>query len=398
MSRKQLSTVGVRIGASRHGFTLVELLVVMAILGVLAGLLAWGVNAARVAILKRAQAAEIANIAMAVEAYRTKYGDYPPDGSSWPRMEAHLRKAFPNILISELQLLDPKYNQKSAQVFPNTVRNFYIRNDNDLSDTHFHLRPPPRGLGYQTLDSSLRSGRVFDSAEALVFFLGGFSSDPQKPFTGPGGPFKLGPSGTLIYNSQRENSFFEFKTSRLTLSDDGSISIDETVFGEGIPNDLLPVYIGAGPSLQQGGKPIVYFDSVTYQFSSSQDVYFNFFVFGNFAESPNCARPFLSTDLNTSVSPSPLLYSNPKTFQIMNAGYDNLYGCMAPKDISNNNPLVLFTTPKGNAVAVDTTNGMFYPPTSVSPIPYYLQSFGNFRPVNDNSSNFIDGPTFGESQ
>jgi type II secretory pathway pseudopilin PulG len=58
----------------------VELLIVMAILGILAGLLAWGVNAARVAILKRAQAFEVQSIASAVEAYRTKYGDYPPDG------------------------------------------------------------------------------------------------------------------------------------------------------------------------------------------------------------------------------------------------------------------------------------------------------------------------------
>jgi hypothetical protein len=349
--------------------------------------------------LKRAQAAELANIATAVEAYRTKYGDYPPDGSSWPVMEAHLRKAFPNIIVSELQLLDPKYNQKSSQVFPNTVRNFYIRNDNDVSATHFHLLQPPRGLGYGDLDPSLKSGRVFDSAEALVFFLGGFSSDSQRPFTGPGGPFKANPTGGgLIYNSQRENAFFEFKTNRLSLSDDGSISIDETVLNEGIPNDLLPVYIGAGPTLQQGGKPIVYFDSRTYQFSTPQDVYFNFFVDGDVTKSFNCARPFLSTDLNTSASPSPLLYSNAKTYQIMNAGYDNLYGCMAPKDVLANNPLILFTTPKGNAVSVNTNNGLFYPPTSVSPIPYYLSSFGRFRPVDDNSSNFIDGPTFGESQ
>ena len=367
MNRKQLSTVGVRSRASRHGFTLVELLVVMAILGVLAGLLAWGVNAARVAILKRAQAAEIATIAMAVEAYRTKYGDYPPDGSSWPRMEAHLRKAFPNIIISELALLNPA----------NAANNIGIRNDNDPSAHPF-------------------GGRVFDPAEALVFFLGGFSSDAQRPITGPGGPLKLNPSGTggYIYNTQRENAFFEFKTSRLTLNDTGTASIDESAFGENVANDLMPVYIGSGPTLQQGGRPIVYFDSNTYQFSG----YYNFYVPGDVTQSPNCARPFLSTDLNTSVSPSPLLYSNPKTFQIMNAGYDNLYGCMAPKDISNNSPLVLFTTPKGNAVAVNTTNGMFYPPTSISPLPYYLPSFGKFRPVDDNSSNFIDGPTFGESQ
>ncbi len=190
-------------GHQRVGFTLVELLVVMAILGVLAGLLAWGVNSARVAILKRAQAAELANIATAVEAYRTKYGDYPPDGSSWPVMEAHLRKAFPNIVVSELALLNPA----------NSAANGGIRNDN---------APGPHPFG----------GRVFDPAEALVFFLGGFSSDSQRPITGPGGPLKANPvGGGYMYNNQRENAFFEFKNGRLTLNDTGTASTDETLYG-----------------------------------------------------------------------------------------------------------------------------------------------------------------------
>ncbi|MFM8402371.1 MAG: type II secretion system protein, partial [Pirellula sp.] len=223
----------------REGFTLVELLVVIAILGILAGLLAWGVNAARVSILKQAQAYEMQSIATAVEAYRNKYGDYPPDGSSWPVMEAHLRKAFPNILVTELALLNPA----------NSGANAYIRNDNDLTGTH------PLG------------GRVFDPAEALVFFLGGFSNDPQRPITGPGGPLRQ--SGTVfIYNTQRENAFFEFKLSRLTLTPNG-ISNDETTFSEGVGNDLMPVYIGNGPGVSQNGRPIVYFDSRTYQFSTT---------------------------------------------------------------------------------------------------------------------------------
>lgn len=361
----------------RPGFTLVELLIVIAILGILVSLLAWGVNAARISILKKAQSAEIANIASAIEAYRNKYGDYPPDGSSWPIVEAHLRKAFPNILITELMMLNPA----------NAANNGYVRNDNDLTGTH------PLG------------GRVFDPAEALVFFLGGFSSDPQRPLTGPGGPFTTNPDQTDItqpyfykYNTQRENAFFDFKNTRLTLSN--GVSTDETLYSQGVIADLLPVYIGSGPSIQQGGVPIVYFDSRTFVVAGS---YFNFHIPGAVSSSPNCARPFLSNDLNAAFAGAskPQLFANDKTYQIMNAGYDNLYGCQSVASVTSNNALYLFTAPGGTACQLDTSNGpgrgFFFAPAAPSLIKYYLPEFGNLRPVDDNTSNFIDGPTFAES-
>jgi prepilin-type N-terminal cleavage/methylation domain-containing protein len=358
------------VATRRPGFTLVELLIVIAILGILVSLLAWGVNAARISILKKAQSAELANIASAVEAYRNKYGDYPPDGSSWPIVEAHLRKAFPNILITELMLLNPA----------NATNNGYVRNDNDLTGSH------PLG------------GRVFDPAEALVFFLGGFSSDPQRPLTGPGGPFVVNPdnTGAFMYNTQRENSFFDFKNTRLTLAN--GFSTDETFYNQGVPADLLPVYIGAGPSIQQGGVPITYFDSRTYQLGAE---YANFHIPGPVASSPNCARPFLSNDVNAAFAgtPKPQRYANDKTYQIMNAGYDNLYGCQSVASFISNSQLYLFTAPGGTACRLEQNPGpgrgfFFATPTLVK---YSLPEFGNLRPVDDNTSNFIDGPTFAES-
>jgi type II secretory pathway pseudopilin PulG len=380
----------------------VELLVVMAILGILAGLLAWGVNAARVAILKRAQAFEVQSIASAVEAYRTKYGDYPPDGSSWPVMEAHLRKAFPNILVCELALLNPALS----------TANGYIRNDNDLTASHPHL------ARYLSSAPGLRSGRVFDAAEALVFFLGGFSSDPQRPITGPGGPLKLNPVvGAYIYNTQRENAFFEFKIGRLTLDPNTGASNDEAVYSEGVPNDLMPVYVGNGPTYQQLGVPIIYFDSRTYQLAGAtvgdSSYYFNFYSPGLVdtrnvqGSTRNCARPFLSMDLDANKGNNALRYANDKTFQIMNGGYDRIYGCQSVKNVAapESKPAFLFTVPGGNTAMLDVQTRTFTRP-GTSSVRFYNPEFWIDTPnaplnrhmyVDDNTSNVLDSPTFGES-
>ena len=377
-----------------------ELLVVMAILGILAGLLAWGVNAARVSILKRAQAFEVQSIASAVEAYRTKYGDYPPDGSSWPVMDAHLRKAFPNILVSELALLNPALSQQNG----------LIRNDNDLTGSHPHL------ARYVSTSPGLRSGRVFDAAEALVFFLGGFSSDPQRPITGPGGPLKQVGSA-YIYNTQRENSFFEFKIGRLTLDPNTGASTDETVYSEGVPNDLMPVYVGNGPTYQQLGVPIIYFDSRTYQIAGAtvndNSYYFNFYSPGLVdtrnvqGSTRNCARPFLSMDLDPNKGNNALRYANDKTFQVMNGGYDRIYGCQSVKNVAapESRPAFLFTVPGGNTAMLNVQTLTFTRP-GTSSVRFYNPEFWIDTPnaplnrhmyVDDNTSNVLDSPTFGES-
>ncbi len=64
--------------ARREGFTLIEILVVIAIISTLAGLVLAGVTAARRFADQKATAQDILTLCQAIEGYNTARGDYPP--------------------------------------------------------------------------------------------------------------------------------------------------------------------------------------------------------------------------------------------------------------------------------------------------------------------------------
>ncbi|MEZ6151528.1 MAG: type II secretion system protein [Pirellulaceae bacterium] len=281
--------------APRSGFTLVEVLVVIAIIGVLVALIVPAVNMAYRTVQQRAIALECQALAQAVEAYRNKYDDYPPDGLVEDVMKRHLRKAFPNIAPSEFVLLSN----------PTVI----------------------------TGNSAI--GSVMEPSEALVFFLGGFSDDPAFPFSGKGGPIYIdNGSGVQIksdamdgnsvfqYNPDRQKPFYDFKQAQLTLDVDGvrTVSTDDDITGAA--RDLMPAYHPSGKKM-----PFLYFDSRTYQPQTDANQ-FN-------AGSAGIAYPYRSTAVNTKFAPNDnsvlnrnkyFRFMNEKTFQIVSAGLDDNYG------------------------------------------------------------------------
>jgi len=129
-----------RIG-NRSGFTLVEMLVVITIIGILAGLIVAGVLPALTAA-KRAQIVlDISELEKALAMYKSTYGAYPPDFSGTPAQ---------NTL---------RLNQHLSRIFPRR---------NQITD-----------------QPQVAIGRL-DPSESLVFWLSGFSKDPTRPLTGQG--------------------------------------------------------------------------------------------------------------------------------------------------------------------------------------------------------------------
>jgi prepilin-type N-terminal cleavage/methylation domain-containing protein len=97
--------------ASRQAFTLVEMLVVIVIIAILAGLLLPAINMARNAALRGRIAIEIQQIGAGIEAYKLKFTDLPPDFSDRDLVRRHIVTAWPNIESAELIRLEPIFWQ-----------------------------------------------------------------------------------------------------------------------------------------------------------------------------------------------------------------------------------------------------------------------------------------------
>ena len=84
-----------RLRMRNDGFTLVEVLVVIVIIGILSAIAIPAITNAIATGKTTKMRMEISALEQAIERYRDKYGDYPPDFSNWTVVERHYRKAFP---------------------------------------------------------------------------------------------------------------------------------------------------------------------------------------------------------------------------------------------------------------------------------------------------------------
>jgi prepilin-type N-terminal cleavage/methylation domain-containing protein len=153
------------------GFTLVEMLVVIAIIGILAALLLPAVGSAIRSTKTAAIALELDRLSQSIVAYELDNKDYPPDFTNWDAVLAHVRSAYPRNTANVTAWL-----KSSTGTMPN-----------DPLEPH-----------------------NIDPAEALVLWLSRTTDDPRDPLG-------IGGGGT-----GKPRVYFEFEETRLVdLDEDG---------------------------------------------------------------------------------------------------------------------------------------------------------------------------------
>jgi prepilin-type N-terminal cleavage/methylation domain-containing protein len=190
-----------------RGFTLTELLIVIAIIGVLASLIAVAAKAALDNSSRARIILDAKNIGGALESFKNDFGAYPPNAMNSggaPDPGTTLLQAS-NDFTRMMKKAFPRMNPQEIQVV--------------------------RALAGEDMSGGLVTSDQLDggltAAESLVFWLGGFSDDPQFPLSGPGGPSfeTMTGTGEILENRKRR---YEFDFTRFApRADDGTF--DDTV-------------------------------------------------------------------------------------------------------------------------------------------------------------------------
>ena len=187
---------------SHCGFTLVELLIAIAILAILTGLLAAGIMPVLTTVRETAITTEMKQIDQAIENFRNQYGFYPPS------FEAGIDANGNVVGITSADDLARYINRIS----PNHAE----------GETHpVHTTETRLGHWYDEV------GQYLDQESSLVFWLSGLCKNKQYPLSG-GSNAATAPLVAHNYGNDNieRDVFFDFKTGQLVEEDAAGTVLD----------------------------------------------------------------------------------------------------------------------------------------------------------------------------
>ena len=265
---------------TRHSFTLVEMLTVIVIIGILAGLITAAATRARYRAKVTVIHAELEQLEMALHAYKEKFGEFPPDFTNQQAVLRHLRKAFPRYSVADWATLEEHvsigWGVDIDTMGPHTALMFWLGGMPEFAAS---------------------------GVENPVVSFRGFSANPTNPFD-YNSSLSAGPNPN--YSRSRVKPFFEFDPNRI-----------------GLTNNNLPLrYYSPGCEGSRDSDrvaPVVYFRAENGQYPTAS----KYWTSGSITVFPYCdSRVMLEADMNANTNP---VWVNPKTFQILSPGLDRQY-------------------------------------------------------------------------
>jgi len=340
---------------ARPGFTLVELLTVIVIIGMLVGMITAAAIAARNAANRAAIRMEISQLDASLGAYKDKFGEFPPDFNDPDEVRRHIVKAFPRYRYRPGAMDNPADFVNPPDPYAQMLR--------DLGNLPTHPRRPGYGL----------TGLTLDSASALVFWLGGL---PEEPGSAVLSGFNADATSPFTYRAggSRTTRFHDFAPERLAFRETPPAAPAVVRFFRYYPPKVDSPYVYFRPRMERTNGRYEYgfyaavddFRSWTY--AHGTDVLM----------SDNICVAYLDAYLDPNpptASACRRVWRNPETYQIITAGLDGLFD---------------------NKVVVDAT-GMTPPQNLLFRWSRVGQGFYNGRMFpwskadNDNQTNFTTG-------
>lgn len=290
-----------------RGFTLTELLIVIAIIAVLASL----ITAAALGALRRARQTRISlalsELSTACEEFKNQFGAYPPNC------------AYPTNAQAGVGTADQAYEDLRR-----TLKKAFPRHrEPDTLLQALAGYSGATGLNGPGLVSGTLNG--MNAAEAVYFWLGGFSKDPQYPISGPGGPsFLAGQLETLEGRDGNDAINVGLLGPR---NDDGSFAGRYIVYEVNVNGVNQQRRINFWQYVPSGSaQPVVYFDASRY------DPRRQWLPAGSGAGAqiyPISRLPEGAAEANVTNLAQAAIYANKGKFQLLHAGLDDAWGNMA---------------------------------------------------------------------